>query len=100
VRQGRPRVTALRGRPGSEHHTHLAFSFEVSGSTSLLQLEGTDFSWVCLPGLEQQAPSLLLSDALSGWLLQATPKVRITTQLFIAWRRLRWALCCCRACAL
>ncbi len=58
-----------------EHHAYLAFSFPTEGTTSVLDIQGTHFQPIHLPGLDPNSPSLLLEALPGGWLVQVTPEV-------------------------
>ena len=57
------------------YHAYLAFSFASIGSTSLMDIQGTHFQPTLLPGLDPNAPSLLLQAVPGGFLVQVTPQV-------------------------
>ena len=75
VLQGGPRLMAIKADWRQEHHTYLAFSFPTEGTTSVLDIQGTHFQPIHLPGLDPNSPSLLLEALPGGWLVQVTPEV-------------------------
>ncbi|DBA73782.1 TPA: hypothetical protein ACH3X2_009751 [Trebouxia sp. C0005] len=85
---GGPRLMALKADWRQEHHAYLAFSFPSEGTTSVLDIQGTHFQPIHLPGLDPNSPSLLLEALPGGWLIQVTPEeVRVlnNTGLIGAW---------------
>ncbi len=75
VLQGGPRLMAIKADWRQEHHAYLAFSFPTEGTTSVLDIQGTHFQPIHLPGLDPNSPSLLLEALPGGWLVQVTPEV-------------------------
>lgn len=75
VSQGGPRLMAVKADWRQEHHAYLAFSFPTEGTTSVLDIQGTHFQPIHLPGLDPNSPSLLLEALPGGWLVQVTPEV-------------------------
>ncbi len=75
VLQGGPRLMAIKADWQQEHHAYLAFSFPTEGTTSVLDIQGTHFQPIHLPGLDPNRPSLLLEALPGGWLVQVTPEV-------------------------
>ncbi len=75
VLQGGPSLMAIKADWRQEHHAYLAFSFPTEGTTSVLDIQGTHFQPIHLPGLDPNSPSLLLEALPGGWLVQVTPEV-------------------------
>lgn len=75
VLQGGPRLMAIKADWRQEHHAYLAFSCPTEGTTSVLDIQGTHFQLIHLPGLDPNSPSLLLEALPGGWLVQVTPEV-------------------------
>ena len=73
--QGAPHLIAVKADWQQPHHAYLAFSFVSTGSTSVMDIQGTHFQPTLPPGLDPNAPSLLLQAVPGGFLLQITPKV-------------------------
>ena len=73
--QGGLQLMAVKADWQDEHHAYLAFSLPMQGSTSILDVQGTHFAPTLLPGVDPNAPSLLLEAVPGGWLLQVTPQV-------------------------
>lgn len=66
---------AVRERWGSDLDAYVLFSFEVAGATTLMQVSGTHFQEIELPGLAPDAATLLAAVVPGDWLVQATPLV-------------------------
>ena len=73
--QGDPRLIAVKAEWRQQHHAYLAFSFPLEGTTSVLDIQGTHFQPVSLPGLDPNRPTLLLAALPGGWMVQVTDQV-------------------------
>lgn len=60
----------------AQHTSMLGFSFPSGGVTSVISLEGDTFKQLVLPGLQQDAASLLLAGMAGGWLVQVRWRMR------------------------
>lgn len=73
--QGGPKLMAVKPAWQQHHHAYLAFSFPLEGLTSVLDIQGTHFQPVALPGLDPNCPTLLLAALPGGWMVQVTDQV-------------------------
>ena len=73
--QGDPTIIPIKAAPDDDNHVWLAFSFPTLQTTSVMSIAGTHFHEAVLPGIQQQAASLLLTSMPGGWLVQVTAQV-------------------------
>ena len=78
--QGGPKLIAVKAEWQQQHHAYLAFSFPLEGMTSVLDIQGTHFQPVSLPGLDPNCPTLLLAALPGGWMVQVTDQVSCPLQ--------------------
>jgi hypothetical protein len=81
VADGGPRIpgcvrmfaVAARGGEGVAAHTHLVLSFDAESVTRVMRIEGRQFAFEPVPGLDEAAATLLADTSPAGHVVQARP---------------------------
>lgn len=73
--QGQPTMQAVHAHWGSQHHAYLAFSSTSTDSTLLMDVSGTHFQQLHLPGLITSQATVLLAASCQNVLVQVTAEV-------------------------